>query len=87
MVVVKIAPKANRESEELDVVVVKKIPKWLLILIFPTIYFGWHVIFKRYVKVLKGHEVTITFDQPTYLQIDGDVEYPIEKIKVFAMKK
>jgi diacylglycerol kinase family enzyme len=83
----KIAPKANRMSDELDVVIVKKIPKWLLILIFPTIYLGWHVIFKRYVKIIKGHEVVISFDQPTYLQIDGDVEYPIEKIKVFSMKR
>lgn len=83
----KIAPKAKRSQAELDVVIVKKIPKWLLILIFPTIYLGWHVMFKRYVTIIKGQEVTISFDTPTYLQIDGDVEYPIDKIKAFSMRK
>ena len=82
----KIAPKANRHQEELDLVVVRKIPKWLLILIFPTIYLGWHTIFKSYVKVIKGHEIHLEFDQPTYMQIDGDVEYPIQSFDVKSIK-
>jgi diacylglycerol kinase (ATP) len=82
----KIAPKASRDNHELDLVVVRKVPKWLLIFIFPTIYLGWHTMFKSYVKIIKGHEVTIVFDKPTYMQIDGDVEYPIEKIKVTSTK-
>lgn len=83
----KIAPQAKRDQAELDLVVVKKIPKWLLILIFPTIYLGLHTMFKRYVKIIKGTDITISFDTPTYLQIDGDVEYPIDKISAHAMKR
>jgi diacylglycerol kinase (ATP) len=82
----KIAPKAKREENDLHVVVVKKVPKWLLVLIFPTIYFGAHVMFKSYVKIIKGHHVSISFDEPTYLQIDGDVEYPIESFSVESVK-
>lgn len=43
----KIAPKAHRNVKELYLVVVKRVPKWMLMLIFPTIYLGWHVIFKK----------------------------------------
>lgn len=82
----KIAPQARRDQHDLDLVILKDIPKWLLIIIFPTIYLGWHVHFKRWVKVYKGHDISIAFDKPTYLQIDGDVEYPIESFKVKSVK-
>ncbi len=77
----KIAPKASRHERSLNVVLVKKIPKWLLILIFPTIYLGWHVIFKRYVSIYRTDQVKISFEEGTYLQIDGDVEYPIKSFE------
>ena len=82
----KVAPHANREVKDIHLVVLKDIPKWLLILIFPTIYLGWHLIFKSFVKVYKGKEVSIHFDKPTYLQIDGDVEYPITDVKIKAFE-
>lgn len=74
----KIAPKASRNERSLYVVMVKKIPKWLLIFIFPTIYLGWHVIFRRYVSIKRVDHVRINFEKDTYLQIDGDVMYPIK---------
>lgn len=82
----KIAPQAHRSKEELDLIIVRNIPKWLLVIIFPTIYLGWHVIFKKWVKVYKGHHISVTFDKPTYLQVDGDVEYPIESFEVKSIK-
>ena len=80
----KIAPKAHRNVKELYLVVVKKVPKWLLMVIFPTIYLGWHVIFKKWVQIYKSTEITVKFDKPTYLQIDGDVEYPVDIITAKA---
>ena len=78
----KIAPNADRLKKELDVVIVKDIPKWLLMIIFPTIYLGWHKAFKRYVSIHKADTVETIFDLPTYLQIDGDTIYPIETFNV-----
>lgn len=40
--------------------------------IFPSIFKGKHVRFKKHVTVLNGHEITVEFDQPTPLQIDGE---------------
>ena len=83
----KIAPHAKREHDNLHLVVVKDIPKWLLILIFPTIYLGWHIHFKKYVSVYVGNEMSIQFDNPTYMQIDGDVEYPIDHFSAKAYEQ
>ena len=77
----KIAPQADRLKKELHVVVVKDIPKWLLMIIFPTIYLGIHPIFKRYVTIYKAQEVSLSFKAPTYMQIDGDHEFPITSVQ------
>jgi YegS/Rv2252/BmrU family lipid kinase len=83
----KIAPKANREEDNLHLIIVKNIPKWLLILIFPTIYFGWHIHFKKFVDCYQGKDISFEMDQPIYLQIDGENEYPIQKIETKAFSK
>lgn len=69
----KIAPKANRNAKSLEVVVVKKCPKWLLFIIFPTIYIGWHKLFKTYVSFYSAHDIHIKTYQKTYAQLDGEV--------------
>ncbi len=78
----KMAPNANRNDDELHLLVIKDIPKFLLFLIFPTIYFGKHVIFKKYVEIYKGKKIEVKFDEPTYMQIDGESKYPIDSVKI-----
>jgi diacylglycerol kinase (ATP) len=73
----KIAPKASRKEDEIHVIVIKDIPKWLLTFIFPSIYMGRHTIFRRYVNTYVGKHVTVVTDDPTYAQIDGDTVYPV----------
>lgn len=40
--------------------------------IFPSIFKGEHVKHTKYVTVVKGRNVTVTFDRPCALQIDGE---------------
>ncbi len=40
--------------------------------VFPSIFKGEHVKHTKMVKVLTGHEITVEFDRPTALQIDGE---------------
>lgn len=80
----KIAPDANRSQDELELVLIRKIPKFMLFLIFPTIYSGKHVRFKKWVKIYKGKQFELAFEKDTYMQIDGEDEYPIRSIKVDA---
>ena len=43
------------------------------LLLFPSIFKGNHVKVTKIVSVFKGHEMTVRFDRPTALQIDGEV--------------
>lgn len=78
----KIAPKANRSNDDLQVVIINKIPKVLLFILIPTIYLGIHVMFKKYVSIYNAKEVLITFDSGEYLQIDGETSADIKQIRV-----
>ena len=40
--------------------------------IFPSIFKGKHVDHKKVVEVKTGHRITVTFDRPVALQIDGE---------------
>ncbi|VEU81195.1 diacylglycerol/lipid kinase family protein [Haploplasma axanthum] len=76
----KIAPKASRLNDTLEVVIIKKVPKFILLTIFPTIYLGWHTKLKKYVNIYKGKEVKVVFDQGVIMQIDGDDFTDIKEI-------
>ncbi len=77
-----IAPKKERTQKEIELVIVKNVPKLLLMIIFPTIYFGWHRIFKRWVKFYRGQDITVEFEEPAFLQADGEHEYPVTKYQM-----
>lgn len=78
----KISPKSVRNDDILEVVVIKGIPKFWLILIFPTIYIGIHTIFKRWVKMYKGRHIIIESTMDNYVQMDGEAFYPVKRIEV-----
>lgn len=56
------------------------------LMVFPKIFKGEHVSHKDMVEVLKGHEVTVEFDRPTALQIDGETIVGVTKYSVKAPK-
>lgn len=68
----KFSPKSLREDDLLELLVIHKIPRFLLFIIFPTIYLGWHVFFKRYVKVIQGKNFHVKYGSKAYLQMDGE---------------
>ena len=42
------------------------------LIVFPSIFKGEHVKHTKMVEIHSGHEVTVEFDRPTALQIDGE---------------
>ncbi len=67
-----IAPNRRREDEELSVLVAHDCSKLRLLTILPTIFKGEHIKFKKYVKQYTAKEVTIIYDKPCAMQIDGE---------------
>jgi diacylglycerol kinase family enzyme len=41
-------------------------------MLFPNIFKGEHIKDEKAVAILSGHEITVKFDRPCALQIDGE---------------
>lgn len=52
--------------------------------IFPSIFKGTHVTHKKQVTVLTGQDITVKFDRPTALQIDGETVLGVTSYHVTA---
>ena len=46
--------------------------KFQALMVFPSIFKGEHIKKEKLVKILSGDEITVRFDRPTALQIDGE---------------
>ena len=70
----KIAPDRDRlrASEDVSVIVTHGLSKLKIIQLFPTIFKGKHVKYTKYIDVLTGKNITIEYDRPAPLQIDGE---------------
>lgn len=62
----------NAASPSLSVMIFHSSGKLRTLMIFPSIFKGEHVKHRNVVDVLSGREITVKFDRPTPLQIDGE---------------
>lgn len=69
----KIAPNQDRnEKGKVSAVVYRTPNKFKALMVFPSIFKGEHIKKTKMVKVYEGHEITVVFNKPTALQIDGE---------------
>ena len=62
----------SAEPKKLSVMVFHGSSKLKTLMIFPSIFKGEHVAHTECVTVLTGNNITVEFDSPTSLQIDGE---------------
>ena len=69
-----VAPEQDRlnPAGKVSVVVLHCPSKLKTLVVFPSIFKGEHVKHTEMVEVLSGSEITVAFDRPTALQIDGE---------------
>lgn len=69
-----VAPNQDRSNPEgtVSVSLMYGSGKLKTLMVFPSIFKGEHVKHTEMCKVLTGREITVKFDQPTALQIDGE---------------
>ena len=65
-------PDQRRNSGELSTMIFHSSGKLKTLMMFPSIFSGKHVKYKKQVEILTGKEITVEFDRPTALQIDGE---------------
>lgn len=65
-------PDQKRGEGKVSVMVYYGKGKLKSLMVFPSIFKGEHVQYTEMVKILTGKQVTVKFDKPTALQIDGE---------------
>ena len=66
------AQNRNHPDRELSIMVFHGSGKLQTLMIFPSIFKGEHIKKEKHVTIHTGHDITVTFDRPTALQIDGE---------------
>jgi diacylglycerol kinase family enzyme len=72
-------PNQSRDADpkKLSLMIFHGSSKLKTLMIFPSIFKGEHVKSKKYVEIIEGNEITVRFDAPTPLQIDGETKLNI----------
>ena len=81
-------PAQNRLNADgkLSLMVFHRSSKLKTLMIFPSIFKGEHVKNKKYVEIIEGKDVTVKFDRPTSLQIDGETVLGVTEYRAVSMK-
>ncbi len=66
-------------ADELSLMLFHGSGRMKTLMIFPGIFKGKHITKEKYVKVLSGKEITVEFDTPTALQVDGETILGVTK--------
>ncbi len=74
------------ESGELSIMVWHGSGKLKTLTAFPSLFKGEHLKHKKMIEVLKGHEITVEFDAPCALQIDGETILGVTKYTAHSCK-
>ncbi len=67
-------PDQSREAQDgkISVMIFHDTSKLKTLMIFPSLFKGEHVKHKNAIDIFCGHEITVEFDTPRALQIDGE---------------
>lgn len=83
------APDQDRLNKDglVSLVIIYKSFKLKTLIVFPSIFKGEHVKHTEMVKVITGHDITVEFDRPASLQIDGETILDVTGYSVHAQAK
>lgn len=76
-----------RKDGNLSFVTLYRSGRLKTLLIFPSVFKGEHVKKKKYVDVIEGKDITVEFERPTALQIDGETVTGVTEYRVVSGKK
>ena len=79
-------PKQDRDSGKLSLMLFHGAGRLRTLCVFPSIFKGEHIKHTKMVAVHTGKEITVEFDRPTPLQIDGETILGVTKYTAYAAK-
>lgn len=83
------APAQDRNNEEKTVshLIFLGLGPLHTMLLFPTVFTGKHVKYTKNIHIVKGHDITVTFDRPCAVQIDGETILNVTSYHVMAQDR
>lgn len=82
-----VAPEQDRFGDTITSVMIHGGIRPRILILFPSIFEGKHVDCKKHTTVMSGKEITVEFDRPTALQIDGETIRNVTSYTMRAQKK
>lgn len=79
--------KRNNEDKTVSLMVLYGSGKLKTLCVFPSIFKGEHVKHTEMVDIFSGHEITVEFDRPVALQIDGETILGVTEYTVSSAVK
>jgi len=79
-------PKQDRTSGKLSLMLFHGAGRLRTLCVFPSIFKGEHIKHTKMVAVHTGKEITVEFDRPTPLQIDGETILGVTQYTAYAAK-
>lgn len=77
-------PAQKRGDGTLSLLVMHDSSRLRILLYFPGVFGGTHVKHKRHISILSGKDITVSFDRPTALQIDGDTVTGVTSYRAYV---
>ena len=77
-------PKQDRDSGKLSLMLFHGAGRLRTLCVFPSIFKGEHIKHTKMVAVHTGKKITVEFDRPTPLQIDGETILGVTKYTAYA---
>lgn len=80
-----ITPQQNRINNDMvSVGIVHDSTRLRILTIFPKLFTGKHVKYTKVIEIHTGKNITVEFDRPTALQIDGETVLNVTKYQVLS---
>lgn len=80
----KICPMALIEDGYFHTCVIKNISKMKLFVVFPLIFWGTHIKFKKHVEIYRAKKIKVKTKESIYLNIDGEI-FKVDDEAVFTI--
>jgi diacylglycerol kinase family enzyme len=79
-------PEQDRLSDDgrLSLLVFHRSGKLKTLMVFPSLFKGEHVKHTKIAEVLTGYDISVEFDRPTALQIDGETVTAVSSYRARA---
>lgn len=73
-------------NSTLSLMVFHSLDRFRTLIILPTVYKGKHIKYTKVIDIFKGKEITVKFNRPTALQIDGETVLAVTEYSVKAFE-